>query len=172
MECLVNVSKNLDGTLDRIIQRIDKCDNGCLSLYRMYDLDATISAHDRCDKAKELDGTMHGRLEMVTEVDAHGRGYHKGRILWVALDGRIACTLDGMINCGTHREGDPPCERCDQPNHVEGAMSGMYVKGRKANFSGGYMINIKPRDEDFKHATFTGTIEGVVRDPCEPRQVV
>lgn len=124
--CLVPVSKDTKGELKVRKEKREKCKKPpCITLKVRYRLNLKLSSHRQCDKVPRLNGSFRANLDMATQTDGHGRGFHEGRFQWASAGGNIEGRMRGITNAGTHRR--PPlddCEPCNVRGHMEGQLEG------------------------------------------------
>ena len=168
--CLVPVSKDTKGELKVRRQKRYRCKKPrCVTLKVGYRLRLTLSSHQRCDKVPRLDGAFRANLNLATQTDGHGRGFHEGRFKWASNAGTVVGRMRGTTNAGTHR--GPlldNCEACNVQGHLEGQLEGRIADGRLKGclVRASYVINYDPglRGQD---TGVWGTLEGVVVCPCK-----
>ena len=168
--CLTPGSKDTKGELKVVKQKRTKCKRSrCITLKVRYRLGLRLFSHQQCDKIPDLDGSLRASLEMATQADGHGRGFHEGRFQWTSSMGNIDGRMRGITNAGTHRR--PPlsdCESCNERGHMEGQLLGRFVTGsnKGCRVRASYVINYDPGVQGQDTGVW-GTLEGVVVCPCK-----
>ncbi len=168
--CLTPTSKNTTGELKVVKQKRTKCRKPrCATLKVRYRLGLRLSTHQQCDKVPDLDGSLRARLDMATQTDGHGRGFHEGRFQWNSNAGNIEGRMRGITNAGTHRL--PPlsdCDLCNERGHMEGQLLGRFVTGpnKGCRVRASYVINYDP-GVGGQDTGVWGTLEGVVVCRCK-----
>ena len=168
--CLTPVSKDTKGELKVRKQKRDKCKKPlCATLKVRYRLNLKLYSHQQCDKIPRLDGTFRANLDMATQTDGHGRGFHEGLFKWASSGGNVEGRMRGTTNAGTHRR--PPlddCEPCNVRGHMEGQLEGRIVNGphKGCRVRASYVINYDPGVQGQDTGVW-GTLEGVVVCPCK-----
>lgn len=180
--CLLPVSKNVKGKLDRMHFERQECkDPECVTLKVHQSLRLRVDAHDPCDSDPStcLDGNLVSTNLVHALYDGQGRnrGPHTADITWTGQGCVVVGQISGMTNVGTHREPPfDPCQECHAPGWMEGRLCGRIVRAENDDLLGclvvgAYRFQYEPSDE-CDDAEFVGTIEAVIVCPCEDGKCV
>lgn len=175
--CLYEVSKNVEGQLNRWYAQREECrEPRCETLKTGHLLSLEVTAFE-CDSPPSV--ALDGQLvvpQLVTafaNADPEARGLHTGAFTWQGNDVLVRGTLSGNTNVGTHREPHfDQCEGCDEKYHMEGRLCGRIVKARGewrrlrgCQVTAVYHFRYDPVG-DTGNAYLIGVIEGLIVCAC------
>jgi hypothetical protein len=174
--CLTAVSKDVKGELRLLDAERQRCETDrCETLKTDHLLVLEVMSHRPCDAVPALDGRFVVRRFVTAFADGSGtrRGLHTGEFAWIGNGLRLAGTMSGLTNEGTHREPafDPACQKCDSTGVLEGRLCGRVVRSADPALLGtvvtaAYRFRFDA-SEDAGDTAVQGTIEGLLVEACE-----
>jgi hypothetical protein len=177
--CLSSISKDVRGELHLLERKPETCDElDCRTLKTDHLLKVEVQSHEPCDSelARALDGVLYVRKLVTAFSDGSGerRGPHAGAFVWVGAGVRVAGTMAGMTNVGTHREpAFDKCQECDARGFMEGRLCGPVTRADNPRLVGCtvtavYRFRFDP-SEGGQDTAIVGTVEGDLVCPCGKR---
>jgi hypothetical protein len=172
--CLTEVSKDVRGELRQLDAERQVCEKDrCVTLKTDHLLVLEVGSHRPCDKVPALDGRFVVRRFVSAFADGNGlrRGLHTGAFTWTGAGLRVAGTMSGLTNEGTHREpAFKACQTCDSTGFMEGRLCGQVVRSDDPALLGNvvtaaYRFRFEAT-EDAKDSAVEGTIEGLLVEAC------
>lgn len=135
--------------------------------------------HD-CDEPKTK-GVIRVKWNTTLRTDQGHFGTHHGTFTYTDSMGNVGTgRMSGTIGCGTHRmpsADGTECEKCREPNHFEGFLTGHFTSGpwagngMQASYQGEVIFQqgtTWPTPQKTAPVLTRGTIDGVYVLKCKP----